>query len=159
MNEQSAGVLPDHCHPKIRQIHEYWCSIHPPEGLPARRHFDPLDIPSLLPNIALIDVPGPEKDFTFRLMGTKLVDFYGADFTGKPFVSAYLKATESMAYNDLRATVADHLPRWRRGQAMFVRNREYVIIERLYLPFANDGATVNMMLGLILAKYGSNDFI
>ena len=137
MNEQSAGVLPDHCHPKIRQIHEYWCSIHPPEGLPARRHFDPLDIPSLLPNIALIDVPGQEK----------------------PFVSAYLKATESMAYNDLRATVADHLPRWRRGQAMFVRNREYVIIERLYLPFANDGATVNMMLGLILAKYGSNDFI
>jgi len=159
MNEQFVGVPPDHCHPKVRQIHDYWRSIHPAAGLPGRQHLDPVDIPSLLPNIGLIDAPGPQGDFTFRLMGTKLVDFYGADFTGKSFVGAYVKATESMAYNDLRATVADHLPRWRRGQAMFVRNREYVIIERIYLPFASDGATVTMVLALLLAKYGDNPFI
>jgi len=159
MNEQFVGVLPDHCHPKTRQIHEYWRSIHPAEGLPGRRHFDPIDIPRLLPNICLIDVPAPEGDFIFRLMGTKAVEFYGADFTGKPFVSPYIKAAESQAYNDLCGTWADRLPRWRRGQASFVRNREFVIIERLYLPFANDSATIDMVLALLLAKYGERDFI
>lgn len=159
MNERSIGALPGDCHPKIREVHDYWRSIHPAVGLPGRQHFDPVDIPRLLPNIGLIDAQGPEGDFIFRLMGTKLVDFYGADFTGKPFVSAYQKATESQAYNDLCATLADHLPRWRRGQASFVRNREFVIIERIYLPFASDGETVNMVLGLLLAKYGANDFI
>jgi hypothetical protein len=159
MNEQFVGILPEGCHPKSRQIHEYWRSIHPAVGLPGRRHFDPVDIPRLLPNICLIDVPGPQDDFTFRLMGTRLVEFYGADYTGKPFVSAYMKAAESQAYNDLCATWADCLPRWRRGQASFVRNREFVIIERLYLPFANDGTTVNLVLALLLAKYGTRDFI
>jgi len=159
MNEQYVGTLPEGCHSKTRQIHEYWRSIHPAVGLPGRQHFDPVDIPRLLPNICLIDVPGSQDDFTFRLMGTKLVEFYGADYTGKPFVSPYMKAAESQAYNDLCATWADRLPRWRRGQASFVQNREFVIIERLYLPFASDGTTVNMVLALILAKYGDRDFI
>ena len=159
MNEQHVGVLPAHCHPKARQIHDYWRSIHPAEGLPGRQHFDPVDVPSLLSNICLIDTPGPQDDFIYRLMGTKVVEFFGGDFTGKPFVGPYIKATESQAYNDLCATRADRLLRWRRGQAQFVQNREYVIIERLYLPFASDGAMVNMVLALLLAKYGDRDFI
>ena len=157
-DERAVGEVPANCHPKIRAIHDYWRRIHPETGLPGRQHFDPIDIPALLPHICLIDASGPQQEYVFRLMGTKLVNFFGADFTGKPFVTAYNKATQALAYKDLRAMQTDHKVRWRRGRASLVQNREYVIVERIYLPFAQDGRTVNLMLGLLLAKYGDKDF-
>jgi hypothetical protein len=158
MKEKAVGYVPQHCHPKIREIHDYWHSIHPLEGLPGRQHFDPVDIPSLLSNICLIEIPAEGPDFRFRLMGTKTVDFFGRDFTGKLLVSAYRKATESQAFTDLCGAREDGRLRWWRGPASYVANREFVIIERIFLPFANDGAMVNMVLALLLAKYGEAFF-
>lgn len=158
MKEKAAGNVPEDCHPKIREIHDYWHSIHPPSGLPGRQHFDPVDIPSLLPNICLIDSPPEGPDFRFRLMGTRAVEFFGCDFTGRPFVNAYRKATESQAYNDICGTRTDRLLRWWRGPAAYVANREFVIIERIFLPFVGDGGMVNMVLAMLLAKYGEAPF-
>ena len=159
MGETATGDVPDNCHPKIRRIYDYWLSIHPAADLPGRQHFDPLDVPLLLPNLCLIDAPTPSTDFTFRLMGTRLENFYGGDFTGKPFVSAYVKARQSRSFIDLCATQHDGLPRWRRGPAAFVQNREHVTIERVFLPLAGDGVTVDLILGLLLAKMGDTDFV
>ena len=38
-------------HPKTRRVHDYWREIHPGKNLPGRQHFDPLDIPDLMPQI------------------------------------------------------------------------------------------------------------
>ncbi len=32
-------------HARLLQIYRYWLSIHPPHGLPGRRHVDPTAIP------------------------------------------------------------------------------------------------------------------
>jgi hypothetical protein len=157
--ETAAGGVPMDCHLKIRQIFEYWQSMHPDSGLPGRRHFDPLDVPLLLPNILLVDVvPGPPADFMFRLMGTRLEEFYGDSFAGKPFVSAFVKAKSSQAYIDICGLARDGLPRWWRGPAKFIKNRDYVTTERIYLPLADDGVKVNMVLGLLVAKYENTEF-
>lgn len=153
------GNLPEDCHPKVRQLLNYWLSIHPPAGLPGRRHLDPLDIPLLLPNICLVDAPTPGADFSFRLMGSRVEAFFGGNFTGKPFVSAYIKNHRSQAYVDMCEILADRRPRWRRGPAGLIRNRDYVEIERVYLPLAADGDTVDMILGLILTKLGDAEFL
>jgi hypothetical protein len=158
MAQPGIGNVDNDCHPKVRELVDYWLSIHPSEGLPGRRHFDPVDIPGLLPNICLIDVPTRSTDFSFRLMGTRMVDYYGSDFTGKPFESAYVKHQESQAYIDLCKVVATRLPRWRRGPSAFVKNREHVIVERVFVPLAEDGWTVNIVLALLLAKFGGADF-
>src|SRR3546814_9213349 len=47
---------PSGYHPDIAALVAYWHSIHPPQGLPGRRHFDPVDVPWLLPHIWLLDV-------------------------------------------------------------------------------------------------------
>ena len=153
------GNVPEGCHPKVRRLVNYWLSIHPPAGLPGRRHFDPLDIPPLLPNVCLVDAPTPSADFTFRLMGSRVEAFFGGNFTGKPFVSAYIKNHRSQAYVDMCGILEDRKPRWRRGPAGLIANREYVEIERVYLPLAEDGRTVDIILGLILAKLGDADFL
>lgn len=159
MTKTGMGNVPDGCHPKIRRLVDYWLSIHPPSGLPGRRHFDPMDIPMLLPNICLVDVPTPSADFSFRLMGSRVETFFGGNFTGKPFVSAYIKNHRSQAYVDMCGILGDRAPRWRRGPAGLVENREYVEIERVYLPLAEDGETVSIILGLILTKLGDAAFL
>ena len=159
MTASEIGTIPSDCHPKVRQMVEYWRSIHPAEGLPGRRDFDPIDIPVLLPNVCLIDAPTATSDFTFRLMGSRVEAFFGGNFTGKPFVSAYVKNHQSQAYVAMCGLLKDGRMRWRRGPAGLVENREFVEIERVYLPLAADGRAIDIVLGLILAKFGGRDFV
>lgn len=159
MLRQNVGNIATDCHPKIRDIVGYWLLIHPKTGLPGRQHFDPVDVPRLLGNICLVDVPTQSTDFSFRLMGTRVADYYGSDYTGKPVASAYVKHQESQAYIDLRMVVETARPRWRRGPSAFVQNREHVVIERVFLPLASDGQAVDIILGLLLAKIGGQDFL
>lgn len=146
------GDPPADCDLRIRQIHDYWLSLHPAEGLPGRQHFDPLDIPSLLPNIVLIDVPTESSDFTFRLLGTAVENFFGGSLQGQPLINAYTAGHESPAYRDVCGVYADREPRWWKGRAHYVRNRDYVVAERIHLPLARDGAHVDMILGLLVAN-------
>jgi hypothetical protein len=158
-DESAVGSVPETCHPKIRAIHAYWRSIHPAQGLPGRQHFDPVDIPALLANVYMIDVASDGAEFTFRLMGTRAEAFYGGNFTGKPVRSAYITDHKSRTYADIAAMLQDRLPRWRRGPTYYVRNRELAMVERLYMPLARDGTTVDMILGLVVARAVDSDFI
>ena len=52
-----ASDLPSTAHPKIVAPYDYWLKAAPTTGvLPGRQHIDPIDIPSLLENIWLVDV-------------------------------------------------------------------------------------------------------
>lgn len=152
--EIACGNPPAHCHPKIKHLFNHWQSIHPASGLPGRQHLDPSGISGLLPDICLIDIVPPPADFVFRLVGTRLDYFYGASFTGKPLLNAYQKSRQSRTYLDLCAMLHDYQPRWRIGPAHLVKNREHIIAERLFLPLAEDGVTVDMILGILFATIG-----
>ena len=158
-NETAVGPVPESCHPKIREIYDYWLSIHPAGRLPGRQHFDPVDIPSLLPNVYLIDVAPGGRDFTFRLMGTRAEAFFGGNYTGQPVSRAYVSDHNSRTYADIAAMYRDRLPRWRRGPTFYVQNRELALVERLYLPLARDGSTVDIVLGLMVARVVDADFV
>jgi hypothetical protein len=158
MARDSLGNIAPDCHPKIKALADYWLRIHPAAGLPGRRHFDPVDVPDLLPSIFLIDVAPGAVDFTYRLVGSRVVEFFGADFTGKSFLSAFVRPKAAHAYIDLCETVTAKQPRWRRGKTAFVPSREYTEIERVYLPLAGDGETVDMVLGLLVARYAGGEF-
>src|SRR4051812_22620200 len=71
--------------PRFREFFDYWRSKAPPGRLPGRQHIDPLDIPHLLPGVALFDVlrNGTGLRFRWRLIGTALVDAIGDDYTGR----------------------------------------------------------------------------
>jgi len=159
MDSVKRGNVPSDCHPRVEKIVEYWQRIHPKEGLPGRQHFYPADIPALLPNICLIDCPTPTSDFRFRLVGTRAEIFFGGDFTGRPFVDAYVRAEQSQAYADLLETTRDGLPRWRNGTSNFVENRESALIERVYLPLARNGTIVDIIVLFLLTTTIDADFV
>lgn len=50
--------------------------------MPRRADIDPADIASLLPQIALVDIEHEPFRIRYRVVGTKLVEYVGHDFTG-----------------------------------------------------------------------------
>lgn len=142
-------------HVKIREIISYWRSIHPAQGLPGRQHFDPVDIPRLLPNLRLVDVEGNPPRFKTRLMGTVLVDFFGQEHTGCYFDDLYPKFAETATYIDMMDVVTSKQPNYRFGAPGLVYEKEFATVERIYLPMATDGVLVDLILTCIL--FGDED--
>jgi len=145
-NYYAHGRVPDSCHPGVRAITRYWESIHPPQGLPGRQHFDPVAIPSLLPNIRLIDVVGPPFRFRVRLTGTRLTEFFGASDTGRWMDEIYPNFEETEPYGNYVQICETRSPNWHIGHCQLRSQSECLEYERVQLPFASDGETVDMIL-------------
>jgi hypothetical protein len=138
---------PPTAHPKIHALHEYWQRIAPGSGmLPGRRTIDPVEIPTLLDNIWLVDVVGPR--FRFRLIGDAPRRM---GIPGKPgdFLDQFhAGGAEDAALDDFRAVATQRTPVWFRGQALIKHRSEMFELERLFLPLAGDGVTVDIILCL-----------
>jgi len=158
--------LPKEAAPKIKALFDYWRSIHPagageggplPPLLPGRRHLDPIDIPELLPNIWMIDVLREPQGsdalrFRFRLIGTEIVKFTGRDATGKPLDAVYPDYPNTEAFRAHRAVAESGEPGYRKSGVLSNPERDFVEAERLYLPLAEDGKTVDIILVMTLYK-------
>jgi hypothetical protein len=148
------GNVPEDCHEKVRQIVEYWMAIHPAAGLPGRQHFDPLDVPALLPYIRLLDVVGRLPRFRVRLMGTQVREYMGEEQTGRWLDEVFTNLHGSLTHTELVKTVTMKKPRWRRGKPALAVDRNFLDMERCYLPFAHDGRTIDMVLTFHLVTEG-----
>lgn len=69
--------------PKFRDLFAYWERKRGLRAMPRRADIDPLELKPHLGSLVLVEVlSGPER-FRFRLVGTKVVEAYGRDSTGK----------------------------------------------------------------------------
>ena len=148
--EVYAAAPPPASAPKIRALYAYWRSIHPlAGGLPGRQHFDPIDVPALLRWLWLIDVQREPLRFRYRLVGTEQVRVMKRDPTGLWLDEAHPLFVASETYPQFVAAFDGHCG-YRRGQPLFHLPRELVSMERLLLPLAQDGATVDMILAITI---------
>ncbi len=138
-------------HPKVRALFEYWRSIHPGPGqLPGRAAFDPLAIHQLLPHVMLLDVVGAPSRFRYRLIGTRMVDALGADLTGRWLDEAHRHPDGTLPTFPSYVRVATQgLYDWRRGTPHFAGYLDRCAeLERVFLPLAADGRTVDIILAI-----------
>lgn len=147
-------TLPDDAHAVIRQGLAYWRAAAPGAGLlPGRQHIDPLGMPALLPYAWLLDVHPPAGTisiprFRFRLVGSHVDLGFGEPMTG-----AWLHEMEegfetvsgrSRSFVDAATNAQiSH----RRGAPRFRMNADTAELERLMMPLAADGRSVDMLLG------------
>lgn len=138
-------------HPKVRALFEYWRSIHPgPDRLPARAAFEPLAIAPLLPHVMLIDVAGRPPRFRYRLIGTRMVDALGGDFTGQWLDEVHRRpdGTPPLFPSYLRVAT-EGLHDWRRGTPHFAGYLDRCAeLERVFLPLAADGQNVDIIVAI-----------
>lgn len=142
-------VLGQKLHPKIRQFVEYWRAAAPEGRLPGRQHLDPTAIPALLANLWILDV---ERDgaarFRYRLIGTNVARAFGQDLTGRYLNQAHSGFENTGIHGFLRETVERRLPSWRVGRPKFFALRDFLQLERVYLPGARDGENVDMIFAM-----------
>jgi len=145
------GNVPQDAHPNIWMLVRYWQYIHPTGRLPGRIHFDPIDIPALLPNIRLIDVVdgGPYR-YRVRLIGTEHVKQLGYDPTGQWYETVTSRFRNSVVELDLERVRHGMQPVYRKGKTIVPYASDTKVIERVHVPFASDGFRVDLITSLTL---------
>ncbi|EKE72273.1 hypothetical protein [Oceanibaculum indicum] len=152
----------DIAHSKLRSLYHFWESRRPaPDLLPGRQHFQAEDIWPWIGYIGMVDVErgdGPDTPLRFRirLQGENL-----ARLTGNRQAGRYLDETLNTKYREL--ILDQHIQAARTGQPAYRIQRDdskpWKRIDRLVLPFASDGHTVDLLMtGLYMAVTPSRPF-
>lgn len=130
--------------PRLRTILAYWFERCGETSLPARRDIDPVELRRFLPRIMLVDVEkGP--DFVYRLVGTEIVDDRGFEPTGKRVADVFPAHLVDSVLKPYRLT-------HQYGQPVYDPHgwpdRRPCINpdQTLFLPLANDGKRIDMIL-------------
>ena len=143
----SDDTVPPGYHPQIAELVGYWRRIHPPEGgLPGRRHFDPVDIPALLPHLWLMDVFRDPWRFRIRLVGTAIVEFAGRDTTGRWCHEAFPNFEVSEPYGQIVACAERGVPVF--GTTRLLVKNDNRLSQRVHLPLASDGRRPDVIVSL-----------
>src|SRR5262249_48953315 len=138
----------------------YWRSIHPARGgLPGYQDFAASSVAALLPWLWLFEVHRPalrfryrriggEHAFRYRLLGRAHAAAMGRESAGLwvDEVRPILRAEP--AYDQFVAAVDRRAIGYYKGSPTYPVGQGFGGIERLVLPLAGDGATVDMLLGI-----------
>ncbi len=121
--------------------------------MPMRADIDPLDLRGHLGSLVLIDVLPGLADFRMRLIGSKIVEAYGRDSTGK-LLSA-LKPADPPWWrfcDDLYRTIAKRAVIARaRGNLQMV-GRDFRTFDSVLMPLDGGDGSVGMILAEQLFK-------
>jgi hypothetical protein len=71
--------------PRIHRLYSYWESRCRARGvsMPRRGDVDPDQVRDLLPNMMIVEVEREPLRFRYRLVGTRVVEYNGLEFTGR----------------------------------------------------------------------------
>ena len=131
----------------------YWQSKWRSARLPSRGDLDPTEIPRLLPYIELSEVLDEGADFRFRLVGSHLVDTDQINPTGRR-LSEFFKTASYRSYqlSLYRWVFAQRRPLYSGARVPLPSRSVEVLTERLYLPLASDGVTVDVILNFQVCR-------
>lgn len=138
------------CHPRIEALRAYLEGKTGGRRLPARADIDPVDIPSLLPFINLIDVvrqDGADPRFRFRLIGSAQVEAVGFDQTGW-FVDQALDPDRARIATTMMTRVVENKRPIYGRFPMGIAGREFILSERVQFPLSSDGEQVDMIISI-----------
>lgn len=136
--------------PKIRTLVEYWRTRCKNGCLPGRIMIDPADLKPLLPTIFIVDCPTrDDRDWVYRLVGTGIVEREGFDKTGKPVCDYFVGSAWPAVRADYVMCMDERCAVYRADTAITKLSREPFEFERVFLPLADDGHTVDKIIGLV----------
>ncbi len=129
-----------------KELYDYWTELRGGRIMPKRSEIDPLAIPRVLPNIALVDLEGEGEAMRLRvrLLGTTLAQRYG-ERTGQYLDEFALGET----YAEIYAAYADcanrRAPHASEGD-YWTEDDHHLKVARLLLPLSEDGETADTIL-------------
>lgn len=158
MREDAAALDTHLWDVRVRALYDYWLA-RCRDGCPPRRSdIDPVDLPNLLRWLWLVDVardaPGWPMRFRCRLMGTEHVRTMGHDPTGKWMDEAFPTFLTNPTYSDYVQVAETGIPSYRAGTPLYHLDKNHVRMERIMLPLAGSGNTIDMILAITVYLRG-----
>jgi hypothetical protein len=143
------GLLARIQHPILKRMVAFWDDRRAGRDWPLRSDFDPLEFWFAVGYVSLIDVryEAGRRRYFFRLDGTRQVDLFGVDFTGKFLDQVYDAASLPLAEASYGAAVEQGEPQYHVRQVDFHdRPIQYEIV---ILPLSRTGAAVDMLMTVV----------
>lgn len=133
--------------PVIRAFVAHLLLIHPGHRLPTRREFDPVDVPSLLPNLALVQVYRDPIGFEYRVVGDRIREAVGMPMRGERLeLLAAAGDSEDGPLRDRAKTLETGEPVYRYGAPRIPFKLDFARIEVCHMPLAGDDGSIGYVL-------------
>lgn len=138
-----ADHLTADCH---RTLYAHWLGLKGARTLPPRAALDPVAIPGVLPHIGLIDVIDGGRRYYYRLVGTRIAETVGADFSRTYLDDSRDEQHRAFLGGLYGEVVAKRAPLYSESHATYT-GKGHLWTKRLLLPFAHgDGRNVAVIL-------------
>ena len=139
---------------RLQQALDYWRAKAGDRRIPSRADIDPSEIPRLLADLMLVDLL-PDGRYRYRLIGTANSDAHGINATGR-YLDEVLPGPEYRAHviGLYDESVRERRPLY--SESLFISPRGRVTERHtkvLFLPLAEDGETVNMVMVMQVFLY------
>ncbi len=131
---------------ELNDLLGYWRRMRGNKRMPARADIDPLNIPRLLPHLALIETAESLGDFKYRLYGTEVCQGFGHDRTGVRLGDLQEDVDNyEEVYSGYWRVYADKVPDYFYGKIVSLA-KNYKRYSRLLLPLSSDDEHVDIVL-------------
>ncbi|MDF1721822.1 MAG: PAS domain-containing protein [Minwuia sp.] len=147
MAEETVDGLPIQ-NGQLKQLYRYCLEMRGARQMPPRSAFDPTTVPRLLPNLILLDIHPDTGRLLVRLLGTRVATIYGADYTGRHLDEIDFGSGTDRVLEDYGTCAREGRPVLGQRDFHNVRNVAYRM-ERLILPFSNDGQVPDKLLSCL----------
>jgi hypothetical protein len=143
----------ERCGPKAVALYQYWNARRGVQPMPSRSDIDPLEMRQWLPRIMLVDVGPTGQQFTYRLVGTQIVDLLGTNPTGRPVETAWPEEGVPELLQSYREVVETRKP------LFCQQTREWLGDQQpsawaMRLPLSSGGGEVDMILAYLSSNVG-----
>lgn len=141
--------------PRLVELHGYWAGVRRGRECPVRSDIDPIEIPHLLPHLAITEIvedqsTGRKFRIRYRLAGTQIEQYFGCSLTNQYLddliQGPFTDFIESL-YSELIRT---RLPHYSESTFAISGEADALRAKRLLLPLSDDQKCVNMVLGGVI---------
>lgn len=152
--ERSSSVQSlERCGPKAVALYQYWNARRGIRSMPTRADIDPLEMRQWLPRLTLVDVNPDGDQFTYRLVGTKMVDLLGVNPTGRSVESAWPEEVVQDVIDAYRQVVQTRAPIFCQQTGAWLSDQN-PSAWAMRLPLSSDGVEVDMILAYLSDNIG-----
>lgn len=136
-------------HPMVEAFADHWCDRCGGSSIPDRAD---LQIEGLAPwfgHVIIMDVVDGGADFRYRLIGTRITEFLGRDYTGHTVTESNYSGAQEKVLDTFRRPVTEGGPVFRQGCVAWSRDRSWRTYASVHCPLTAGGSEIAMTIGVL----------
>jgi hypothetical protein len=142
---------------ELQELYHYWRRKHRGDRLPRRADIDPIEIPGLLKNIAILEVSDEAEDFVFALAGSRIEEVHGRALKGVSLRQLQAEFEVSPSVRRYHDAVNSREPQFQRA-SLKEFGKAHWSCRRLILPLSSDGERIDaLLMGAVFSLVTDSD--